>query len=60
MRAAALYSRNENIIAALQNIAVFYSIALYLQVWLLRDFQIGRQEWTDQYHTDIFSYFQLS
>jgi hypothetical protein len=34
IRAGALYTRNQDIVAALCNIAPFYSIALYLQVFI--------------------------
>ena len=36
IRVGAVYSRNKNIIAALTNVAVFYSTALYLQVVIVR------------------------
>ena len=41
VRAGAVYSRNKDIIAALQNIAVFYSIALYLQVVIVYFFRMS-------------------
>ncbi|CAB3999124.1 1-aminocyclopropane-1-carboxylate synthase 1 [Paramuricea clavata] len=45
IRAGALYTRNQDIVAALRNIAPFYSIALYLQAML--ENLVNDYDWLD-------------